>query len=147
MNNENFCAVVTNGKVENVLVVEPGSPVLAKHPEWIFLGKNPQGVSVGWSYNGSIFTPPPAPPPPPPIITKLAFRYRLTDAEYVNILTAAKTDVEVAAWVETFNMVSQVNLDDPRTKSGLDMMVSKGLLTAQRETEILTAPVQPNERP
>ena len=91
--------------------------------------------------------PEPAPPPPPPIITKLAFRYRMTDQEYVGILTAAKTDVEVAAWVETFNMVSQVNLDDPRTVSGLNIMVSKNLLTAEREVEILTAPVQPNERP
>lgn len=93
--------------------------------------------------------PEPAPLTPPvlPIITKLAFRYRMTDQEYVGILTAAKTDVEVAAWIETFNMVSQVNLDDPRTKSGLDMMVSKGLLTEQRETEILTAPVQDSERP
>lgn len=92
---------------------------------------------------------PPLPPqpPPPPIITKLAFRYRLTDAEYVGILTAAKTDVEVAAWVETFNMVSQVNLEDPRTASGLDMMVSKDLLTEERKTEILTAPVQDSERP
>lgn len=143
---ENFCAVVANGKVENLIVVEPGSPILAKHPEWIFLGENPQKVAIGWSYDGSKFTPPPAPPPPPRIISKLAFRYRLTDAEYVGILNAAKTDVEVAAWVETFNMVSQINLDDPRTKSGLDMMVSKNLLTAQRETEILTAPVQPGER-
>ena len=82
-----------------------------------------------------------------PIITKLAFRYRLTDAEYVGILSAAKTDVEVAAWIETFNMVSQVNLDDPRTASGLDMMVAKNLLTEERKTEILTAPVQDSERP
>jgi hypothetical protein len=89
----------------------------------------------------------PAPPPPPPIITKLAFRYRLTDAEYVGILSAAKTDVEVAAWVETFNMTSQINLDDPRTASGLDMMVAKNLLTEERKTEILTAPVQDSERP
>ena len=91
--------------------------------------------------------PEPAPPPPPPIITKLAFRYRLTDAEYVGILSAAKTDVEVAAWVETFNMVSQVNLEDPRTASGLDMMVAKNLLTAEREVEILATPVQDSERP
>jgi hypothetical protein len=89
----------------------------------------------------------PEPSTTPRIVTKLAFRYRLTDAEYVGILTAAKTDVSVAAWIETFNIVSQVNLDDPRTKAGLDMMVSKGLLTAERETEILTAAVQSDERP
>jgi hypothetical protein len=91
--------------------------------------------------------PEPAPPPPPPIITKLAFRYRLTDAEYVGILSAAETDVEVAAWVETFNMVSQVNLDDPRTISGVETLVDKELLTEERGQEILTNPVQPNERP
>ena len=89
----------------------------------------------------------PALPSPPPVITKLAFRFRLTDAEYVGILSSAKTDVEVMAWVETFNMVSQVNLDDPRTASGLEMMMAKTLLTEARKTEILTAPVQDSERP
>ena len=82
-----------------------------------------------------------------PIITKIEFRFRLTDAEYVGILSAAKTDVEVQAWVETFNMVTQVNLDDPRTATGLEMMVTKGLLTEERKTEILTAPVENTERP
>jgi hypothetical protein len=85
--------------------------------------------------------------PQPPVISKLAFRFRLTDAEYVGILSAAKTDVEVMAWVETFNMVSQINLDDQRTKDGVENLVSKNLLTQERATEILTAPVQPNERP
>lgn len=87
-------------------------------------------------------------PPTPlaPIITKLAFRFRLTDAEYVGILTAAKTDIEVASWIETFNMVSQIDLDNQRTKDGVENLVSKNLLTQMRATEILTAPVQPGER-
>ncbi len=85
--------------------------------------------------------------PPEPIITKLAFRYRMTDSEYVGILSASKTDVEVAAWLETFNMVSQVNLADPRTRSGLNMMVSKNLLTQVRLEEIIDAPVREEERP
>jgi hypothetical protein len=82
-----------------------------------------------------------------PIITKVAFRFRLTDTEYVGILNAAKTDIEVAAWVETFNMVSQINLDDQRTKDGVANLVSKNLLTQPRADEILTAPVQAGERP
>lgn len=82
-----------------------------------------------------------------PIITKLAFRFRMTDAEYVAILAASKTDVEIAAWVETFNMVNQINLDDDRTKSGVSTLVAKNLLTNERANEILTAEVQPNERP
>ena len=133
-------AVVENGVVTNIVVSDS-----ALFPNWI----QSDVAQIGWTYDGAAFHPPAPSPTPvlPPIITRLAFRYRLTDAEYVGILNAAKMDVEVAAWVETFNIVSQVNLDDPRTKSGLDMMVSKNLLTAQRETEILTAPVQPNERP
>lgn len=133
-------AIIENGVVINVAVSES-----ALYPNWI----QSDVAQIGWTYDGAAFHPPAPPPPPvlPPIITRLAFRYRLTDTEYVNILTAAKSDVQVAAWVETFNIVSQVNLNDPRTKSGLDMMVSKGLLTAERETEILTAPVTPDERP
>lgn len=83
----------------------------------------------------------------PPVITKVSFRFRMTDAEYVGVISAAKTDVEVEAWLETFNMVSQINLDDQRTKDGVENLVSKNLLTQERATEILTAPVQSSERP
>jgi len=84
--------------------------------------------------------------PQPPIITKLAFRFRLTDQEYVSILSAAKTDVEVQAWLETFNMITRINLSDARTKSGLDKLVEKEILTEQRVNEILNAEVLPDER-
>ena len=86
-------------------------------------------------------------PPPPPVITKLAFRFRLTDAEYVAILAAAKTDVTVEAWVKTFEMVFQVNLADPRTVAGVQQLVDAELLTSERAAEILTGPVLPEERP
>jgi hypothetical protein len=86
-------------------------------------------------------------PPLPPTITKLALRFRLTDAEYAVILEAADTDYAVKAWVETFNMVSQVNLSDERTVAGLNVLVSKGLLTQERATEILSTTVLEGERP
>jgi len=96
-----------------------------------------------------VFSLPPIPPfvEPPKIVSKVAFRFRMTDAEYVSVISAAKTDVEVAAWVETFNMVSSIDLDNQRTKDGVANLVSKNLLTQARADEILTAPVQPNERP
>lgn len=84
--------------------------------------------------------------PQPPIITKLAFRFRLTDQEYVNILSAAKTDVEVQAWLETFNMVTRIDLSDNRTKLGLDKLVEKEILTEQRVNVILNAEILPEER-
>jgi hypothetical protein len=104
-------------------------------------------VTPGWGYVNAVFVDPNPPLPLPNIITKVAFRFRMTDPEYVGILSAAKTDVEVAAWVETFNMVSQIDLDNQRTKDGVTNLVSKNLLTQARADEILTAPVQPGERP
>ena len=92
----------------------------------------------------------PQPPPVdsrPPVITKLAFRFRLTDAEYVGILQAAKTQIAVAAWLETFNMVSQINLADPRTIAGVQQLAALDLLTDERAATILTAPVVEEERP
>lgn len=90
-------------------------------------------------------------PPPPPVltwvITKVAMISRFTPQEYVGVVSATKTDVEVQAWYDLFQAASQVNLDDERTVSGIQSFVGKNLLTQARADEILTAPVQPNERP
>jgi hypothetical protein len=118
-----------------------------KVPPVVQEGQYVRWHGLGWEITSE---PPPVTQPPSPapeFVTKVAFRFRLTDAEYVGILSAAKTDVEVQAWVETFNMVSQVNLVDQRTKDGLDKLVSKSLLTQERATKIVADPVQPSERP
>jgi hypothetical protein len=111
-----------------------------------------EGEYVRWHGQGweLTTTPPPVTEPAPlapQLVTKVAFRFRLTDAEYVAILEAADTDYAVKAWVETFNMVSQVNLSDERTIAGLNVLSSKGLLTQERATEILSAIVLEGERP
>jgi hypothetical protein len=103
---------------------------------WICVDSLEHQPGPRWLYDGEKFSPPPF-KSLPPVITKAEFRFRLTDEEYVGILSAAKIDVEVQAWVETFNMSTQIMLDDPRTVSGLEMMVGKGLLTEERKTEVL----------
>lgn len=117
---------------------------------WIDItGMDPE-PGIGWSYVNGQFSPPPAPPAPPPqpnIITKIAMITRFTDAEFVGILAAAKTDVEVEGWYARFSAASTINLDDQRTQDGINMLVSKNLLTQARATAILTDPVQPDERP
>lgn len=138
-------AIVKGNVVDCIALAE--SP-LGTDGQWISLdGVTPQ-PGPGWKYDGATFSPPPAPVDTrAPVITKLAFRFRLTDAEYVGVLQAAKTDVAVTAWLETFNMVSQINLADPRTVAGVDLLVSKSLLTQARATAILTAAVKEDERP
>jgi hypothetical protein len=103
-----------------------------------------QHVGPGDSYAAGVFTPA---APPPPIITKIAMLTRLTDAEYVGILTAAKTDVAVEAWKAKFDAAGTINLDDQRTKDGIALLVTKNLLTQARADAILTGPVQNSERP
>ena len=118
-----------------------------KVPPVVQEGQYVRWHGLGWEITSE---PPPVTQPPPPapeFVTKVAFRFRLTDAEYVGILSAAKSDVEIQAWLETFNMVTQINLVDQRTKDGVATLVGKGLLTEARAEEVLTAPVQDSERP
>lgn len=138
-------AVVLGEIVDGVAIADAPLDLGPAHL-WIDLTDVNPEPGRDWSYKNGVFSPPPPPPPLPNIITKVAFRFRFTDAEYTAILAAAKTDVEVQAWYETFNMVATVDLDNQRTKDGVANLVSKNLLTQARADEILTAPVQPGER-
>jgi hypothetical protein len=91
--------------------------------------------------------PEPPPPPLPPVITKVAMISRFTAQEYVGIVGATKTDVEVQAWYDLFQAANVVDLSDPRTVAGVNSFVTKGLLTQARADAVLTDPVQDNERP
>jgi hypothetical protein len=113
---------------------------------WVDLTDISPEPGPGWFYNNGVFTQPPAPLLSAKIITKLAFRFRFTDAEYAGIITAAKTDAEVQVWYDTFNMVTAINLDNQRTKDGVANLVSKNLLTQSRADEILTTALKPEEQ-
>lgn len=117
-----------NGNVVNTIIAD----------EW-FVEEN---------YSGHYKLVGPEPPPPPTwVITKVALRFRFTDAEYTAILAAAKTDVEVQMWYDTFNMVSSFDLQNQRTIDGINNLVSKNLLTQARADTILKTPAQPQEIP
>lgn len=49
-------AVIEDGMVVNVIEVE------GEDPGWVLC---PDGVNIGWSHDGSNWTPPPEPVPPP----------------------------------------------------------------------------------
>lgn len=117
-------------------------------PAWIDLSDIEPQPGPGWSYTQGAFAPPPPPPLPPNIITKVAMlTHRLKQAEFVGILQASKTDVAVEAWKYVFDAAATIDLDSENTHSGMALLVAKGLLTQSRADEILTAPVQHDERP
>jgi len=83
----------------------------------------------------------------PSVITKIALLNRMTDAEFIGIINAAKTDAEVELWKTRFDSVTTIDLNDgSRVVAGFPMLVAKGLLTQQRADKILTDPVQLDER-
>jgi hypothetical protein len=139
-----YYAIVKGGIVDIVAVAD--AP-LSSDGSWICVDDVNPRPGPTWTYDGSTFSPPPPPPPLPNIITKLAMIDRFTETEYEGVLTAAKTDVQVQGWLDRFNVSNQINLDDSRTVNGINLLVSKNLLTQERGQEILTNPVQPNERP
>jgi hypothetical protein len=71
------------------------------------------------------------------LISKLDYMNRFTDAELVSIYTAAKTNVNVEIWLEKFKLSAEINLDDPKTISGIQAIETLGLIAAGRATEIL----------
>lgn len=137
-------ATISNGKVTNVVIAD--SP-LETTEAWVLIDDLDPQPGPDWTYDGENFYPIPPSPVPLNIITKLAMIDRFTEAEYEGVLIAAKTDVQVQGWLDRFAAANQIDLDNDRTISGIGLLVSKELLTEQRGQEILTNPVQANERP
>lgn len=81
------------------------------------------------------------------VITKTAMISRFTPQEYLGIINAANIDSSVQAWYDLFQASTRIDLEDKRTVSGINSLVSKGLLTQERSYEILSTPAQPNEIP
>lgn len=99
----------------------------------------------GWGYDGATFTPAASPAAPGSRrITKLDLINRLTDAEYIGILTAAKSSVEVEAWVKKLEMSTPdpdgtaIDLDDPRTIAGVQGLEDSGLIGPGRAAIVLS---------
>ena len=125
-----------------LVVEQEDQPIL----EGIWIDITNENVGPGYSYNDGVFTEP-VPVIPSAIITKIALLNRMTDAEFIGIINAAKTDAEVELWKTRFDNATTIDLNDgSRVVAGFPMLVTKALLTQARATEILTAPIQPNER-
>lgn len=134
-------ALIERGVVANV-VEQDSEPSIGG----VWLDITGQPVGPGFTYDGTNFAP--AVVVEPRIITKVSMlTRRLTQAEFVGILVAAKTDPAIEAWKYVFDAASQVDLDSQNTRDGMALLVSKKLLTQARATAILEAPVQPEERP
>ena len=98
-------------------------------------------AGIGWSYDGKTFTAPVIPEAPKvPVVrtlSKLEYMNRFHEEELVAIYTAAKSVILVEIWLEKFKLASNVDLDDPATIAGLQIMEKVGLIGEGRAAEII----------
>ena len=90
-----------------------------------------------WLAAGNTPTPYTPPPPPPVVLTYLQFRALFTSAENSAIMAAAVQTPALLDWLLQAAGAQQIALADPIVKTGLDLLVSAGLITSDRETAIL----------
>jgi len=81
---------------------------------------------------------PEAPEPEPvTIITRLAFMEKFTTTELVAIYTEAKTAVELEVFLDKVKAADEIDLTDSRTREGVAVLESMGLIGEGRAVEIL----------
>jgi hypothetical protein len=76
---------------------------------------------------------------PPQTITWTAYQFllRFTEAELTGIKQDAVTDPVTWRFLTLATAAQEIINNDPTTVSGMDYLVSKNLITAQRKQEIL----------
>lgn len=84
-------------------------------------------------------------PLPSSRITKLAFRNRFTFSEKVAIETAADSDAVVRVLLKDQEAATFIDLARQDTQHGVQLLVSKNLITAARSAEILSLDIQSAE--
>ena len=78
-------------------------------------------------------------------ITRLAFRNRFTFSEKLAIETAAESDAAVRVLLKDQEAATFIDLARLDTQQGVQLLVSKGLITAQRAAEILSLTIHSEE--
>lgn len=73
--------------------------------------------------------------------TSLEYLDKFTEAEQIGVVTAALTDVEVKLFYDRLLAATYIDITDPRTEQGIDLLISKSLIPASKKTTLLTPEV------
>ena len=74
---------------------------------------------------------------PKTVFTSLKFRDLFTINEQLSIREAQLVDMEVGLVYDMMLSAQSIDISDPRTVQGMDLLVSKGLITNERRDEVL----------
>lgn len=83
---------------------------------------------------------PPPPPPPPPVTTMSTLTYfeRFTDAEYAAV---RQGPIALQRGLDSMIAAQYVDVTDPRVTTYLSTLVTAGIITEARKTELLAPPL------
>lgn len=81
----------------------------------------------------------------PTKITKLAFKYRMTQDERIALRNLAKTNDVVYDFLDLVDSAEYIDLSREDTKLGVMYLEDSGVLAAGRSSEILSTDISPKE--
>jgi hypothetical protein len=114
------------------------------NPKAAYYTPIPDPPGPDYYYDGSAWVQ--YPPSPPEPLTRLGFLSRFTVDELVGIEIARQTALEVqqravlAVLKESWLAANDIDVTDQRTIDGITLLVTMGLLTAERAAVILAPP-------
>lgn len=130
-------ALIKNGIVENIIIAD--EMFISNLTDYDYIVEiSEQRVMIGSTYNGEVFTDPGNEQVVETRMTKLQFQLRFTFEELVAIEAAAETSAAIRVLQRQQQVAEYIDLADPNTQLGIMYLVSAGLLTQERGTEILT---------
>lgn len=148
MEDQTLCACILNQTVVSIVKIGASEyqTLATRFENVVDITLSNPAPQVGWIFNGNQIVPPPGTSAVlMRRITKLGLRRRFTFTELCALTGAAKTVVQVETLLGNLNVSTFVDLNRGDTVAGIMMLVSLGLLTADRANTILTAPIQDDE--
>jgi hypothetical protein len=127
-------ALIQDGVVIETTDIDPTGRF---HPDFVWVEAD-AGVEVGDTYEDGEF----AKSPGEGVVVNKIFSVRdyiqrFTLDEQIAVRQAQFTDMQVGLVYDDFNRAQFIDLDDPAVEAGIDLYISKGLISPDRKAELL----------
>lgn len=135
-------ALAKNNIIDNIIVVDTIEWAQENLPQYDeFIDNDVAKLGMGWMKIDGVWQAPIVPTPEPvlkSVLTPLEFLNRFTNDEAKTILGLSKTNPDVELWWLKYNKAQDIDLDDPQTIEGVNMLETATILAPGRAAEILT---------
>lgn len=135
-------ALIKNGKTENIIIAALEFAEGLGYDRAVNI--DDIQAEIGWAFDGEKFIRPEPETPavvaitPVAALTKFQFLSRLTVEERLGIFSAEATNPMVRMWLETFRICEDIEVTNPETITGVQMLEAAGFIASGRANEILS---------